>query len=161
MSVFGLSSDDVQYDVCILGAGISGLKTALTLTRAGYTVCVVEARDRVGGRTLTHAYKGGGTFDLGGQWLGPKQKRINALVREFGLDTVSQEWFVTLSASKTDPIVRSGAEATLTEEQRQTILRITKQMETIMTDIDESYDSMTVDSYVVKCGGGGKTYCVR
>ncbi|MBD1108209.1 FAD-dependent oxidoreductase [Pseudomonas amygdali pv. morsprunorum] len=39
--------------VLVLGAGIAGLVTALELTRAGFTVQVLEARDRVGGRNWT------------------------------------------------------------------------------------------------------------
>lgn len=39
--------------VLVLGAGIAGLVTALELTRAGFSVQVLEARDRVGGRTWT------------------------------------------------------------------------------------------------------------
>lgn len=39
--------------VLVLGAGIAGLVTALELTRAGFAVQVLEARDRVGGRTWT------------------------------------------------------------------------------------------------------------
>ncbi|MEN1835765.1 FAD-dependent oxidoreductase [Pseudomonas lijiangensis] len=39
--------------VLVLGAGIAGLVTALELTRAGFKVQVLEARERVGGRTWT------------------------------------------------------------------------------------------------------------
>ncbi|WP_122596133.1 flavin monoamine oxidase family protein, partial [Pseudomonas viridiflava] len=39
--------------VLVLGAGIAGLVTALELKRAGFDVQVLEARDRVGGRTWT------------------------------------------------------------------------------------------------------------
>jgi monoamine oxidase len=47
---------------------------------------VVEARDRVGGRTRTEQI-GQGTFDVGGQWIGPGQKRLRALAGELGIDT--------------------------------------------------------------------------
>jgi monoamine oxidase len=39
--------------VVILGAGIAGLVSAYELQRAGYTVTVLEARDRIGGRSWT------------------------------------------------------------------------------------------------------------
>lgn len=48
---------------------------------------VVEARGRVGGRVFTETI-GKGTFDLGGQWIGPEQKRMHALVDELGLTTM-------------------------------------------------------------------------
>ncbi|MBW1874261.1 MAG: FAD-dependent oxidoreductase, partial [Deltaproteobacteria bacterium] len=47
---------------------------------------VVEARDRVGGRTRTEQI-GQGTFDVGGQWIGPGQKRVHALANELGVQT--------------------------------------------------------------------------
>jgi monoamine oxidase len=40
----------VKYDVIIIGAGAAGLSAARTLSGAGKRVCVVEARERVGGR---------------------------------------------------------------------------------------------------------------
>jgi len=39
-----------QYDVVIIGAGISGLASALILQEAGKSICVLEARDIAGGR---------------------------------------------------------------------------------------------------------------
>src|SRR5712692_6263663 len=39
--------------VVVLGAGLAGLSAAYELGRAGYDVTVLEARDRVGGRTWT------------------------------------------------------------------------------------------------------------
>lgn len=47
---------------------------------------VVEARDRVGGRTRTEQI-GQGTFDLGGQWIGPGQERVRALADALGIAT--------------------------------------------------------------------------
>lgn len=73
--------------VLVIGAGLAGLRTADLLVRRGVDdVVVVEARDRVGGRTLSRAI-GRATFDLGGQWIGPAQKRAHALVRELGIAT--------------------------------------------------------------------------
>ncbi len=73
-------------DAIVLGAGASGLRAALELRRAKRTVVVLEARDRVGGRTLSETINGA-RFDLGGQWLGPDQHRVHRLTRELGLRT--------------------------------------------------------------------------
>jgi monoamine oxidase len=75
-----------MVDVVVVGAGLSGLVCARRLAEAGRTVRLLEARDRVGGRTLSRSY-GGSTFDLGGQWIGPGQPRVVALAQELGVDT--------------------------------------------------------------------------
>jgi monoamine oxidase len=80
-------SDDL--DVIVIGAGLSGLAAAARLRAAGKRVRVLEARERVGGRTYTVDFHGG-PVDLGGQWVGPTQTRVLALVDELGLELVPQ-----------------------------------------------------------------------
>lgn len=43
----------VEYDVVVIGGGLSGLAAARQLVESKKSVCIVEARDRVGGRTYT------------------------------------------------------------------------------------------------------------
>lgn len=71
----------------VVGAGLAGLTAARLLARGGREVVVVEARDRVGGRTLTRDLGDGVVVDLGGQWVGPGQDRVLALIAELGLST--------------------------------------------------------------------------
>jgi monoamine oxidase len=77
-------------DVIIVGAGLAGLVAARALTRRGLHVRVLEARDRVGGRTYTRRLPVGRDIDLGGQWIGPGQDRIAALLAELGIGTYPQ-----------------------------------------------------------------------
>lgn len=74
-----------RTDVVIVGAGLAGLSAARELTRAGLDVVVLEARDRVGGRTYSRAASDGTIVDLGGQWIGPTQDRVAALAEELGV----------------------------------------------------------------------------
>src|SRR6185295_352227 len=70
--------------VVIVGAGFAGLTTARELRKRGVDAVVLEARDRVGGRTWT-VRKDGWWLDCGGQWTGPGQDRIRALGEEMGV----------------------------------------------------------------------------
>lgn len=73
-------------DVVVVGAGLAGLTAARKLLDAGASVRVLEARDRVGGRTFSQPI-GKAVFDRGGQWIGPTQTRVAALARELGVET--------------------------------------------------------------------------
>ncbi|WP_280231338.1 flavin monoamine oxidase family protein [Nocardia cyriacigeorgica] len=73
--------------VVVVGAGVSGLTAARTLHSAGVDVAVLEARDRVGGRTLNHDLGGGRVVEAGGQFVGPTQNHILGLAAELGIAT--------------------------------------------------------------------------
>jgi monoamine oxidase len=77
-----------RTDVVVVGAGLAGLAAARALAAAGRSVRVLEARDRVGGRTEGGALDDGQWIELGGQWVGPGHDRMYALVDELGLETV-------------------------------------------------------------------------
>jgi monoamine oxidase len=59
-----------QYDVIVLGAGISGLRTARDLGKAGKTVLVLEAQSRLGGRVYFDRFADTEKFvEFGGGWF--------------------------------------------------------------------------------------------
>jgi monoamine oxidase len=74
-----------ERDVVVVGAGVAGLTAGRRIQEAGRSVVVLEARDRVGGRTLNDTIAGA-TVEIGGQWVGPTQDRVNALIDELGLE---------------------------------------------------------------------------
>ena len=76
-------------DVVVVGAGLAGLTAARELSGAGLDVQVLEARERVGGRTLSQSVgeHPEDVVELGGQWVGPTQHEVLGLARDLGIDT--------------------------------------------------------------------------
>lgn len=72
-------------DVLVLGAGLGGLSAARDLARAGLDVKVLEARDRVGGRTKQTTLADGRVVQLGGELVGTSHRAYLQLVEELGL----------------------------------------------------------------------------
>lgn len=70
--------------VAIVGAGLSGLIAARELQRQRIDFLVLEAADRIGGRTMSETTALGSRVDLGGQWIGHNHHRIAALANEIG-----------------------------------------------------------------------------
>ncbi|TKS84220.1 Amine oxidase [flavin-containing] [Collichthys lucidus] len=83
------------WDVIIVGAGLSGLSAAHLLKKRNdkLKILVTEAKDRVGGRTVTSeipAANGVDRWDFGGQWVGSTQPHVLELIKELGIETYRQ-----------------------------------------------------------------------
>lgn len=83
-----VSTSSPHYDTIVVGAGIAGLTTARLLTRAGQTVVILEARDRIGGRVHTERTASTVT-DLGASWIhGVDDAPLYAVTQAFGMPVV-------------------------------------------------------------------------
>lgn len=80
-------AEEQTVDVAVVGAGLSGLAAARRIVAHGRSVAVLEARDRVGGRVLNESIGNGAVVEVGGQWVGPTQDRVLAVIEELGLST--------------------------------------------------------------------------
>jgi monoamine oxidase len=155
-----MGQDMHDVDVVVVGAGLAGLSAARALVAAGRTVTVLEARDRVGGRTYGGLLSNGVPVELGGQWVGPTQDAVLALIDELGLKT-----FPTYDEGEAltvfdDMVVRYADETFgLPPESAMEIGRVWEQLETMAATVTtgapwetegaEELDRQTLDTWLV------------
>ena len=90
-----------EVDVLVIGAGAAGLAAADALKRAGRSVLVVEARDRVGGRCLTRRLPGvPSPVELGAEFIHGRPEATMALLRKANVAAVD--------STRTQRIVLNG-----------------------------------------------------
>lgn len=83
-----------DFDCVIVGCGMAGASAADVLCRQGYSVVMVEARERLGGRSLFRPFAGSNDgLDFGGGWITPWQKVVRQLCKEYGVPLVPRNLF--------------------------------------------------------------------
>lgn len=90
------SGTSETVEVAVIGAGLAGLTAAHELLRAGLTCVILEARDRVGGKTWSQPLKAdggreGGIAEMGAAWINDvNQTKMIALARRYKLELIEQ-----------------------------------------------------------------------
>jgi len=88
----------VTYDVIVIGGGFAGVTAARETARGGANTLLLEARDRLGGRTWTHRWNDT-DIELGGGWVHWHQPHVwseitrAGLAVELGEDAQVAGWF--------------------------------------------------------------------
>ncbi len=78
-------------EVAVVGAGLSGLFAARTLSDHGHRVRLFEKSDRPGGRTASQM-DSGYAFDTGAQYFTARDDRLGRYVRSWQMDGIVQPW---------------------------------------------------------------------
>lgn len=76
--------EEIEFDVIVVGGGFAGVTTARDCERNGHKTLLLEARDRLGGRTWTSEFEGE-TIELGGTWIYNSQPFVWSEVIRYGL----------------------------------------------------------------------------
>ncbi len=128
---------EITRDVVIVGAGAAGLTAANELKKAGLSVAVLEARDRVGGRLWTDVIDGA-MLEIGGQWISPDQTALIETVDELGLDTFSRYREGDSVYVGPDGVAHrfTGEMFPVAPETEEAIARVTEMLDAMVAEID-------------------------
>lgn len=104
-------------DTVIIGGGFAGVTAARELSRAGQSVILLEAKDRLGGRAWVSEL-GGVQIELGGGYVHWSQPHVWSEITRYGLSLVERPYYTSTNAMQRTRFLRNGAlQAAFTPEE--------------------------------------------
>jgi len=85
-----MKNKNTNYDVLIIGAGLTGLTLAYLLRESGLSIKIIEARNRIGGRIFTKGYDSKQPLEMGATWLGSQHRKLIQLLDELKIGVFDQ-----------------------------------------------------------------------
>ena len=150
----------LHADAIVVGAGLAGLTAARELHKAGKSVIVLEARDRVGGRCFSRSIHARDVANMGATFVGPTQTRILALLKELGIGTFPVYatgkllWYENgKNTPYTGTIPPASNPVAVVQLGEQTLPEIDRMAKTVPVDAPwtapnaQTWDSMTVETW--------------
>jgi monoamine oxidase len=154
-------------DAIVVGAGLAGLTTALELQRSGSNVLVLEASERIGGRTRSGRV-GGELVDCGGEWVGRRHRHFMNLVRRFDLHLEPARLIARPAIWQGDQQTRVGRVPRLSPREEIAFARALWRAKRLARRLDpehpwtspgaECIDSLSVAKWLDEMGVGGDAY---
>ncbi|KAF7185171.1 Amine oxidase [flavin-containing] [Pseudocercospora fuligena] len=145
-------------DVVVIGAGLAGLTAARDLSKNGLSNVVLEARDRVGGKTLSQKVASGGIIECGAGWINDtNQSRMFELVQRFGLETIEQNTTGNVAIQDTDGKISEFVYGDLPKFEQSIVDNIARirdgaeedcQVLDVFSPQDTNLDAMTFEAYL-------------
>lgn len=147
-------NSEKQYDVIVVGGGISGLITTRELRQLGYNVLLLEGRDRLGGRTWTD-HRLGKDLELGGTYVHWYHPHLWSEITRYSLELseppapkkiywITDEKLHSGTPAEHNAIVRNGFERLLKNGSSQ----LPFPFDPMSSDSFKDYDQMTVKEYM-------------